>query len=145
ESARIPAASGAGASAHLRMHWTVTLSAALAAVALAVGGYFYLHRTPKLTKKDTIVLADFTNTTGDTVFDDTLKGALATELEQSPFFNILSDPKVSETLRLMGRSADERLDEKTALDLCQRTRSKAVLAGSVASLGSLYVVGLHAL
>jgi eukaryotic-like serine/threonine-protein kinase len=129
----------------IRPRWTAA-TATVVVVGLAVGGWlFFSRKAHALTDKDTIVLADFTNTTGDTVFDDTLKGALATELEQSPFFNILSDTKVSETLKLMGRSADERLDEKTALDLCQRTRSKAVLAGSIASLGSQYVVGLHAL
>jgi eukaryotic-like serine/threonine-protein kinase len=122
--------------------WATVAGAAV----LAVGAWlFNTSKAHALTNKDTIVLADFDNKTGEAVFDDTLKGALATELEQSPFFNILSDPKVSETLKLMGRSADERLDEKTALDLCQRTRSKAVLAGSIASLGSLYVVGLNAL
>jgi serine/threonine protein kinase/Flp pilus assembly protein TadD len=126
------------------LRWAAA-AAAVVIMGLAAGAWLiFTRKTHALTEKDTIVLADFTNTTGDTVFDDTLKGALATELEQSPFFNILPDPKVSETLKLMGRSADERLDEKTALDLCQRTRSKAVLAGSIASLGSLYVVGLHA-
>ena len=126
--------------------WATVAGAAVLAVGLAVGAWlFNASKAHALTNKDTIVLADFDNKTGEAVFDDTLKGALATELEQSPFFNILSDPKVSETLKLMGRPADERLDEKTALDLCQRTRSKAVLAGTIASLGSLYVVGLHAL
>jgi hypothetical protein len=98
-----------------------------------------------LSETDTVVLADFANSTGDAVFDDTLKQALATELQQSPFFNILSDRKVSNTLKLMGRTAEQRLDEKTAVDLCQRTQSKAVLAGSIANLGSEYVIGLHAL
>ena len=128
------------------LRWATVAGAAVVTLGLAIGFWLFpTRRVHALTEKDTIVLADFTNTTGDTVFDDTLKGALATELEQSPFFNILSDSKVSETLKLMGRSADQRLDEKTALDLCQRTQSKAVLAGSIASLGSQYVVGLHAL
>jgi eukaryotic-like serine/threonine-protein kinase len=147
ESARLPAATSAGVDAgeQRRILWKVIVPAAVAVAVLAVGGYFYFHRTPKLTDKDTIVLADFMNTTGDDVFDDTLKQALATELQQSPFFNILSDRKVGETLKLMGRTADQRLDEKTALDVCQRTRNKAVLVGSIASLGSQYVVGLNAL
>ena len=129
----------------ISFRWATACGAAALAIGVIGASLFFSRKAHALSEKDTIVLADFTNTTGDTVFDDTLKGALATELEQSPFFNILSDPKVSEMLKLMGRSADERLDEKTALDLCQRTRSKAVLAGSIASLGSLYVVGLHAL
>jgi eukaryotic-like serine/threonine-protein kinase len=126
--------------------WAAAGGAAVLTIGLVIGAsLFFSRKAHALNEKDTIVLADFTNTTGDPVFDDALKQALATELEQSPFFNILSDPKVSATLKLMGRSVDERLDEKTALDLCQRTRSKAVMAGSISSLGSLYVVGLHAL
>jgi len=119
---------------------------AVVVIALAVDGWlYYAHKAHALSETDTVVLADFANSTGDAVFDDTLKQALATELQQSPFFNILSDRKVGETLKLMGRSADQRLDERTALDLCQRTGSKGVLAGSIANLGSEYVVGLHAL
>jgi tetratricopeptide (TPR) repeat protein/class 3 adenylate cyclase len=114
-------------------------------IASVFGWLFYTRKAHALTETDTVVLADFANYTGDAVFDDTLKQALATGLQQSPFINILSDRKVGEMLKLMGRSADERLDEKTALDLCQRTQSKAVLAGSIANLGSAYVVGLHAL
>jgi tetratricopeptide (TPR) repeat protein len=90
------------------------------------------------------VIADFANSTGDAVFDDALKEALAAELQQSPFLSILPDRKVSETLKLMGRPADQRLDEKTALDLCQRAGSKAVLAGSIAPLGSHFILGLNA-
>jgi len=131
-----------------RKLWKVMVPAAVILVAVAIAGAFYF-RSPLtahgLTEKDTIVLADFANSTGDAVFDDTLKQALATELQQSPFFNILSDRKVSETLKLMGRAADQHLDEKAALDLCQRTGSKAALAGSIASLGTQYVVGLNAL
>jgi eukaryotic-like serine/threonine-protein kinase len=98
----------------------------------------------KLTDKDTIVIADFSNTTGDAVFDDTLKQALSVGLQQSPFLNILSDQKAKQTLHLMGRSADERLNESTAREVCQRTESAAVLAGSIATLGSQYVLGLKA-
>jgi serine/threonine protein kinase/tetratricopeptide (TPR) repeat protein len=120
--------------------------AALTVIALAVtGSLFYSRKAHALSETDTVVLADFGNSTGDAVFDDTLRQALATEIQQSPFFNILSDRKVDETLKLMGRTADQGLDEKTALDLCQRTGSKAVLAGSIANLGSEYVVGLNAL
>ena len=144
ESAQIPAASRAEATTHLRMHWKVTLSVALAVVALAVGGYFYLHRPPKLTDKDTIVLADFANTTGDAVFDDTLKTALSVSLLQSPFLNVLSDSEVARTLQQMTRPANTRLTAGVARELCQRASSKAYVAGSIESLGSQYVLGLKA-
>ncbi len=144
ESARTPAASRAEASTHLRMHWKVTLSVALAVAALAVGGYFYLHRPPKLTDKDTIVLADFANSTGDAVFDDTLKTALNVSLNQSPFLNVLPDNKVAATLKLMTRPSETKLTPNVARELCQRAGSKAYVAGSIASLGSQYVLGLKA-
>ena len=98
----------------------------------------------KLTEKDTIVLADFANTTGEAVFDDTLKQALAIQLEQSPFLNVLPERKVSETLGLMGRPANERITRDVAREICQRTASKALLTGSVASLGSHYALALQA-
>ncbi|HXZ40424.1 MAG TPA: protein kinase [Terriglobales bacterium] len=144
ESARIPVAPRAEATTHLRMHWKVTLLVALAAVALAVGGYFYFHRSPKLTEKDTIVLADFTNTTGDAVFDDTLKTALTVSLRQSPFLNVLGEDKVAATLRLMARPNNTPLTPDVTRELCQRAGSKAYVAGSIASLGSQYVLGLKA-
>jgi eukaryotic-like serine/threonine-protein kinase len=143
ESARLPIAS-AEATPHLRMHWKVTLSVALAAVLLAVGGYFYLHRPPKLTDKDTILLADFTNSTGDPVFDDTLKTALTVALNQSPFLNVLSDNKIAATLKLMSLPTTTSLTPNVARELSLRAGSKAYIAGSIASLGSEYVVGLAA-
>ena len=103
------------------------------------------RQTRRLTDKDTIVLADFTNTTGDPVFDDTLKQGLRVELEQSPFLDILSDQKVGKELGLMGRAKDERLTREVALEVCQRTGSKATLVGSISSLGTHYVVGLNVL
>jgi tetratricopeptide (TPR) repeat protein len=126
------------------MHWKVTLSVALAVAALAAGGYFYFHRTPKLTDKDTIVLSDFTNTTGDAIFDDTLKTALNVSLRQSPFLNVLSDSEVAKTLQLMTRPADTKITPEVARELCQRAHSKAYLAGTIGSLGSQYVLGLKA-
>jgi tetratricopeptide (TPR) repeat protein len=144
ESARLPAASRAEASTHLRMHWKVTLSVALAVAALAVGGYFYLHRPPKLTDKDTIVLADFANSTGDAVFDDTLKTALNLSLRQSPFLNMLSDSAVEKTLQEMTRPAGTKLTPEVARELCQRAGSKAYIAGTIGSLGNEYVLGLKA-
>ncbi|HZC21960.1 MAG TPA: serine/threonine-protein kinase, partial [Candidatus Binatia bacterium] len=131
--------------------WKILVPAAVFVVALIAGG-FYLHSRPKnsatnttpLSEKDTVVLTDFSNSTGDPVFDGTLKQALAVDLEQSPFLNILSDRKVTETLKLMGRPATEHVSADVARELCIRTGSKAILAGSVSSLGSQYVVGLEA-
>jgi eukaryotic-like serine/threonine-protein kinase len=99
---------------------------------------------PRLTEKDTIVLADFTNTTGDPVFDDTLRRGLAVQLEQSPFLSLISDERIHKTLRLMGQPADARLTSELARGICERTGSAAVLEGSIASLGSQYVLGLRA-
>jgi serine/threonine protein kinase len=127
--------------------WKLLVPAAVLVVAcLAAGGlYFRSHHAAPLTEKDTIVLADFTNTTGDEVFDDTLKQALAVDLGQSPFLNILSEDKVRQTLREMTRSPDERLTRDLAREVCQRAGSKAYLAGSIAALGTQYVMGLEAL
>jgi serine/threonine protein kinase/tetratricopeptide (TPR) repeat protein len=123
----------------------LTIAAVGVAIALGVSGWLYFtRRAHALNETDTIVLADFANSTGDAVFDDTLRQGLAVQLGQSPFLNILPDRRVSQTLKLMGRSPDQRLDEKTALDLCQRTQSAAVFDGSIASLGSQYVIGLRA-
>ncbi len=97
-----------------------------------------------LTEKDTIVLADFANSTGDAVFDDTLKTALSVSLRQSPFLNVLPDSRVAATLKLMTRPAGTKLTPEVAHELCQRAGSKAYIAGSIASLGSEYVLGLKA-
>jgi len=120
--------------------------AATVFLALIVAGvlYFHFRKPPQLTDKDIIVIADFANTTGDLVFDSTLKEALAVDLEQSPFFNVLSDRKLSETLKLMGRPAGERVTRDVGREVCRRTGSKAVLAGSIASLGGHYAIGLKA-
>jgi eukaryotic-like serine/threonine-protein kinase len=132
--------------------WKILVPVALVALValVAEGLYWRSHSsTPTtsgapLTEKDTVVLTDFTNTTGDPVFDGTLKQALAVDLEQSPFLNILSDRKVGATLKLMGRAPTEHVTADVAKELCLRTGSKAVLAGSVSSLGTQYVVGLEA-
>src|ERR1022692_2641947 len=121
------------------------IAAAVAAVlALFAAGYFYLHRTPRLTDKDTIVLADFTNTTGDPVFDGTLRQGLAVELEQSPFLSLVSEQRMRKTLLLMSRPADAPLTPDLAREICERTASTAVLDGSIRSLGSQYVLALRA-
>ena len=130
-----------------RKLWKVLVPAAVVLVALSIGGAFYFRSrqtTHRLTEKDTIVLADFANTTGDSVFDDTLKQALSVDLQQSPFLNVLSDEKVSETLKLMNRSAHDRQTQDVAREICLRTASKAMLAGSIASLGSHYAISLKA-
>ena len=111
---------------------------------VAAGAYFYMHRGVKLTEKDTIVLADFANTTGDAVFDDTLKQALTTQLGQSPFLNILSENKAEEILQMMGREKGTRITKETAREICVRSQSAVVLSGSIASLGSQFVIDLDA-
>ena len=131
----------------------VIFLATAAVLILSVAGYVYLPRTPTvigrqqtpaLTEKDTIVLADFDNRTGDAMFDGTLRQGLAVQLEQSPFLSLVSDERVQRTLRLMGQPADAHLTPEIAREICERTSSAAVLEGSVASLGSQYVVGLRA-
>jgi Tfp pilus assembly protein PilF len=125
----------------------VWLAGGLAVIVLAGAAttFLYTRRTHALTERDTIVLADFENKTGDPVFDDMLKQALAVDLGQSPFLNILSDRKVAATLRLMGRSPEQPVTGEVARELCQRVGSKAMLAGSISSLGNEYIIGLNAI
>jgi eukaryotic-like serine/threonine-protein kinase len=132
--------------AEKRSLWKIAVpTVALLIVALIAGGLYYRsHQTKPLSEKDTIVLADFANRTGDAVFDDTLKTALGVSLNQSPFLNVLSENKVAETLKLMTRPPDTSLTPGVARELCQRAGSKAYIAGSIASLGSEYVLGLKA-
>ncbi|HKO60099.1 MAG TPA: protein kinase [Pyrinomonadaceae bacterium] len=111
---------------------------------VAAAVFFYFNRAQALTEKDTILIADFVNTTGDNVFDGTLKQALAVQLGQSPFLNIFPDERVRETLRFMGRSEDERLTKDVAREICQRQGLKALLLGTISSLGSNYVITLEA-
>jgi serine/threonine protein kinase/tetratricopeptide (TPR) repeat protein len=125
-------------------HWKMIVPTAAALLALSVAGYFYSHRTPKLTDKDTIVLADFENKTGDPVFDDTLRQGLSVQLQQSPFLSLIADQEIQQTLALMGQAKDARLTGELARQVCERTASAAVLDGSIASLGSQYVLGLRA-
>jgi serine/threonine protein kinase len=121
------------------------LVAALAAVlSVAAAAYWYFHRPPKLTEKDTIVVADFANHTGDAVFDDTLKQALGVALRQSPYLRILSDDRVAATLKQMTREARTPLTPEVASEVCQRSQSKAYISGTIASLGNQYALGLKA-
>ncbi len=122
----------------------VRAAAPVAVLTLLAGGYFYSHRGPKLTEKDTIVFSDFSNSTGDAIFDDTLKTGLDVSLRQSPFLNVLSDSEAAKTLQLMTLPANTRLTPEVVGELCQRAGSKAYIAGSIGSLGSKYVVGLKA-
>ena len=138
------AESGTRAEAPARKRLATGAVAALALIALAFGGYLFLLRGPKLTEKDTIVISDFANSTGDAAFDDTLKQALTTELGQSPFLNILSDQKLTETLRMMGRQPNERLTKEVTREICQRTASAAMLTGSIAQIGTHYNLVLNA-
>ncbi len=125
--------------------WMAIAAVAAVAVALGVGAWLYFARKAQaLTEKDTIVLADFTNTTGDAIFDDTLKTALHVSLRQSPFLNVLSDSEVAKTLQQMTRPVGTKLTPEVARELCERAGSKAYLAGTIGSLGSEYVLGLKA-
>ena len=117
---------------------------AIVAVLVAAGLYYRWQQKERLTEKDTIVLGDFANSTGDAVFDDTLKTALNISLRQSPFLNVLPDGQVTDTLHLMTRPAGTKLTPEVARELCQRAGSKAYIAGAIGSLGSEYVLQLKA-
>ena len=138
------------------VYWALAAGGVLLLVVLAGGAWVGLRSIPglhlpglsptpaKLTDKDTIILADFDNKTGDPVFDDTLKQGLAVELEQSPFLALVSDQRVNETLKLMGRPVGDRLTPAVTREVCQRTGSTAMLAGSIVEIGRQYVIGLKA-
>src|SRR5208282_2350778 len=137
--AEVPAAQGGKL-------WKVAVPVLLV-VLIAAGGIYHHSRQQtahRLTDKDTVVLADFANSTGDAVFDDTLKTALSVSLRQSPFLNVLTDSQVAKTLQQMTRPAGTKLTPELARELCQRAGSKAYLAGAIGRLGSEYVVGLKA-
>jgi tetratricopeptide (TPR) repeat protein/predicted Ser/Thr protein kinase len=127
------------------IRWAAVAGATTLVIGLAVAGWlFFSGKAHALTEKDTIVLADFANSTGDAVFDDTLKTALSVSLRQSPFLNVLSDSEVAKTLQQMTRPVGMKLTPEVARELCQRAGSKAYLAGSIGNLGSEYVLGLEA-
>jgi eukaryotic-like serine/threonine-protein kinase len=127
-----------------RKRWRIVLTALLAIVIVAVGVHFYPRRATALGAKDTIVLADFANRTGDSVFDETLRQGLAVQLEQSPFLSLVSERRIQQTLQLMGQSPDKSITPEIARELCQRAGSVAALDGSIASLGKQYVLELRA-
>ncbi len=144
--APLPLSSGIAVPAAEKMVRFWPIAAALAIVVSAVAGLFFLRSrsAPRLTEKDSIVLADFTNTTGDPIFDGTLRQGLSSQLEQSPFLNLLSDERIGQTLTLMSQPKDARLTHELAREVCQRTASAAAIEGSISNLGSEYVVGLRA-
>jgi serine/threonine protein kinase/Flp pilus assembly protein TadD len=127
--------------------WKVLVPVALVIIALLIaGGLFYRsHKTQALTEKDSILLSDFTNTTGDPVFDSTLKKALAVSLGQSPYLNVVPDSKVQQTLKLMGKAPETRLTSDIGREICQRAHVKAMLTGAIAPLGREYVITLEAI
>jgi eukaryotic-like serine/threonine-protein kinase len=127
------------------IRWGAVVGAVLVVVALAAGGWlFFSRKAHALTDKDTIVLADFTNATGDPVFDGTLRQGLSVQLEQSPFLSVISDQQIQQTLQMMDQKPDAKLTPEIARELCERTGSAAVLEGSIASLGTQYILGLKA-
>jgi serine/threonine protein kinase/Flp pilus assembly protein TadD len=118
--------------------------AAVMVAALATGAYIYFHRAPKLADKDSVVIADFANSTGDAVFDGTLRQGLSAQLELSPFLSLVSDQQIAQTLNLMSQPKQARLTPDLAREICQRTGASATIDGSISSLGSEYVLGLKA-
>jgi serine/threonine protein kinase/tetratricopeptide (TPR) repeat protein len=124
---------------------TLVILALAALISIAVTGYFYLGRGPMLNSKDTVLLADFVNTTGDPNFDGTLRQALAVQLRQTPFLNLLPEEGIRETLRYMGRAEGERITPEIGREICRRRGLKAMLVGSIASLGRNYAITLEAI
>jgi len=144
-SGRLAVVSTAARSAIRLPKWAMMAGAALVVIGLGIGGWLYFGRRPhSLSETDTVIIADFSNSTGDAVFDDTLKQALGISLRQSPFFNILSDDTIGETLQQMTRPANTSLTPEIAREVCQRAGSRAYIAGSIAKIGTEYVVGLKA-
>ena len=128
-----------------RKLWFAAIATLAIVVVAAVGFSVRQRRLHQLSEQDTVVLADFSNSTGDSVFDDTLKQAISVQLAQSPFLNILSDAKTRATLRLMAKPPGTKLTPDLARNVCQRAAAKAYIAGSIASLGSQYVIGVDAI
>ena len=143
--ASVSAVQSSGASVRNRWKMIVPVGVVLLAALIGGGWYSRSHASAKLTEKDSVLLADFVNTTGDSVFDGTLKQALAVQLEQSPYLNIFPESRIHEALRFMGRSTDERVSSDVAREICLREGVKAMLAGSISSLGTHYVVTLEAI
>ena len=144
--APVPAAAQPRASSSRWLDWRVLVPLA-AVVAAAVGGivmYWGSNSTGAFSERDSVVLADFANSTGEPVFDDTLKEALEVQLRQSPFLSVVPEQRLQSTLRLMGRKSDEKITSAIARDVCERTGSKAMIAGGISQLGQSYVISLDA-
>jgi hypothetical protein len=140
-----PAAASRSFSHNFRAQWKVVSCAAAAVLTMLGVGYLYAHRAPRLTDKDTIVLADLSNTTGDPVFDGTLRQGLAVQLEQSPFLKIMDDEQVQGTLQLMRVPRGEPITNQIAHDICVREGAKAVIGGSIVGIGKHFVISLQAI
>jgi serine/threonine protein kinase/tetratricopeptide (TPR) repeat protein len=125
--------------------WLYAGLAALVCIVGFTGFFIYRHRTQAITEKDLILVTDFANTTGDSVFDGTLKKALAVDLQQSPFLNVVPDQQVQQTLKFMGRGPDEPITPDIGREICQRNGIKAMLTGSIAVVGNQYLVTLEAI
>jgi len=128
-----------------RKRWPVGILVPIVVAAIAAGAYFHFHHAPMMTAKDSIVIADFANTTGDPVFDGTLRQGLSAQLSQTPFLNIISGDQIAQTLRLMEKPADSHLTADVAREVCQRANATTDIEGSIALLGTQYVIGLNAL
>ena len=144
ESSRFPIPTQPQAASSYGTRSKMIIAGVLALIVMALGAYFYFRRPSRLTDKDVVVLADFVNSTGDPVFDDTLKQALSVALRQSPFLNVLSEDKAAGTLKLMTRPPNTIMTPEVAREVCLRNGSKAYIAGAIASLGTEYVLGLKA-
>jgi serine/threonine protein kinase len=128
-----------------QFRWVAATGATIVVLGVIVGGWlFFSRKAHALTDKDTIVLADFTNTTGDTVFDGSLRQGLTVQLEQSPFLSIISDQQIQQTLQMMGQEPDAKLTPAIGRELCQRTGSAAVLDGSITQIGTPYLLTVKA-
>src|SRR5213079_1893242 len=135
---RLKQGTGAGAK-----RWKTIAPAAAAALVLSSAVYFYFHRAPRLTDKDTIVLADFVNNTGDPIFDGTLRQGLAVQLEQSPFLKIMDDEQMRRVLRLMSVTPGARITNPVAKKICVREGAAATIDGTIVTLGKAYAITLQ--
>ncbi len=133
------------ATSPIRRKLAIALSAAALLAAASTAGYLYTHRAPKLTDRDTIILADFQNTAGDPIFNDTLRQGLEVQLQESPFLSVISDDRIQKTLEMMGKPKTTPLIGGVAREVCNRTNSAALLDGSISGLGAQYVLGLRAI
>jgi eukaryotic-like serine/threonine-protein kinase len=143
-SAAVAAASGEVSVVPRKNRWLLTAVIGALVIVGGIADYWFTHRAPALTGKDSILVTDFVNTTGDTVFDGTLKKALSVDLGQSPFLNVFSDAKVQQAIKFMGRAGETRITSDVGREICQREGIRAMITGTIAGLGSQYVITLDA-